>query len=389
LQNITLRLDSTVGRVLLVSPWYKESLGGVATVADRLLRLLPTVGVDSSLLVIDGTPESDDEQDDRVWYRYIPPAAFHCLRGRSIASILVRGSLVFWQLARYIKAEQVQTILIIFPTDASWMFRLLRLLPGTRLIVSCHGNDVTKYHELSAHERKVLRGVLLAADAIVVCADHLAEKVKSILPSRRPPITIIPNCVDVDYFTLPPAGFKRNERPRTVIHVSNFATKKRTPDIIEAFARADLPSDSRLVMVGAGPDLNRAMDRAQSLCLARRVEFVGRQKDVRPFLWSADLFVLASDDEGAPLVLLEAMACGLPWVSTPWGVAATVPNGECGLVVPPASPHQLAAAMTELMNDPQRCSEMGLRGRRRVEADFTLDKYLNQHLKVLREARMV
>ena len=387
MQDITSRFDSTVGSVLLVSPWYKESLGGVAAVADRLLRLLTAAGVDSSLLVIDGTPDSDDERDPRVWYRHIPPSAFHCLRCRTIASTLVRGSLVFWQLARYITAKQVQTILVIFPTDASWLFRLLRLLPGTRLIVSCHGNDITKYHERSALERRGIRGIFTAADAIVVCADHLAEKVKSILPSRRPPITIIPNCVDVNYFTLPPPSAPPKNH-RTLVHVSNFAPKKRTPDIIEAFAKAELPKEGTLVMVGDGQDLKAAMDRARSLGLAHRVEFVGRQKDVRPFLWRADLFVLASDDEGAPLVLLEAMACGLPWVSTPWGVAAALAPGECGLVVPPALPERLASAITELMSDPQRCSEMGLRGRKRVESDYTLDKYLQQHLKVIRKTRM-
>jgi glycosyltransferase involved in cell wall biosynthesis len=81
------------------------------------------------------------------------------------------------------------------------------------------------------------------------------------------------------------------------------------------------------------------------------------------------------------------MACGLPWVSTPWGVAAALAPGECGLVVPPALPERLASAITELMSDPQRCSEMGLRGRKRVESDYTLDKYLQQHLKVIRETR--
>jgi len=373
-----------------VSPWYKESLGGVAAVADRLLRLLTAVGVDSSLLVTHGVPESNElEYDANVWYRPIPSSAFHCIRFRSVASTLIRGSVIFWKIARFVKTRQVQTIVLIFPTVTSWLFRLLRLMPGTRLIVSCHGNDITKYHELSVLERRTVRGVLMAADAIVVCADHLAEKVKSLLPLQTAPITIISNCVDVNYFTLPPPVFERLKNQRTLIHVSNFAPKKRTADIIEAFARADLPKDTRLVMVGAGHELKVAMDRAQSLGLAHRVEFVGKQKDVRPFLWRANLFVLASDDEGAPLVLLEAMACGLPWVSTPWGVAATLPSGECGLVVPPASPPQLAAAMAELMNDPQRCNEMGLRGRKRVEADFTLDKYLHQHLKVIRETRMI
>ena len=133
------------------------------------------------------------------------------------------------------------------------------------------------------------------------------------------------------------------------------------------------------------PDACLPSPRAIELGLGQRVEFVGKQADVRPFLWQADLFILASEDEGAPLVLLEAMACGLPWVSTPWGVAATLPPGECGLVVPPRSPSVLAEAMAELVNDPKRCSEMGLRGRRRAETDFTVQRYLDAHLKLINQ----
>jgi glycosyltransferase involved in cell wall biosynthesis len=379
--------DRSAGAVLLVSPWFRESVGGVAVVAERLLRLLTEAGIDTVIMVTDGTAASDHLERDpilpKIWYQEIPPFPFHSLR--SIASALIRGSVVFWKIARTIKARQVQTILVLFPTECSWLFRILRFLKGTRLIVSCQGNDITKFHALPLHGRWAVRGVLKSADAIIVCADHLKEKVQKLVPAQRRPIVLIPNCIDVNYFTMPPLGFERLKSEQTIVHVSNFAPKKRTPDIIEAFAMADVPKNTRLVMVGAGHDLEVAMERAQSLRLGRRVEFVGTQRDVRPFLWQANLFVLASDDEGAPLVLLEAMACGLPWVSTAWGVAATLPNGECGLVVPPRSPGKLATAMAELINDPQRCKKMGLQARRRAETDFTVPIYLNAHLDLIQQ----
>jgi len=379
--------DRSIGAVLLVSPWFRESVGGVAVIAERLLGLLTEAGVDTTIMVTDGTAASDDLECDsmfsNVWYQSIPPFSLHSLR--SVASALIRGSMVFWKIARTIKARQVQTILLLFPTECSWLFRVLRFLRGTRLIVSCQGNDITKFNALPPNGRWAVRGVLKSADAIIVCADHLNEKVQKLVPAQRRPIVLIPNCVDVNYFTMPPPVFETLKSERTIVHVSNFAPKKRTPDIIEAFAIADVPEDTRLVMVGAGHDLEVARERARSLRLGRRVEFVGTQRDVRPFLWRADLFVLASDDEGAPLVLLEAMACGLPWVSTAWGVAATIPDGECGLVVPPRSPGKLATAMAELINDPQRCKKMGLQGRRRAETDFTARIYLNAHLDLIRQ----
>jgi len=252
-------------------------------------------------------------------------------------------------------------------------------------MVSLHGNDVIKYGDYPRLLRWYLRHVLRGAEHIVVCADHLAQEVNKILPGEQLPIGLIPNCVNVDYFVMPPPGFRKAGSPRTLVHVSNFAPKKRTLDIIEAFANAAIPPDTRLIMVGDGPDLKATIEHARNLRVDDRVEFVGAQKDVRPYLWQADLFVLASDSEGDPLVLLEAMASGLPWVSTGWGAAASLPPGECGLVVPCRSPHELAAAIAKLIRDPERLRAMGQRGRYRAEVDFGEDKYLEKHLQLIRK----
>jgi hypothetical protein len=115
----------------------QKSLGGVAEVADRLLRLLTEVGVDSSLLVTHEVIVSDNIERDptlpNVWYQQIPSYAFHSLRCKAIVSTLIRGSVAFWKIARFVKARQIQTIVLIFPTDSSWLFRLLRFMLGTRL----------------------------------------------------------------------------------------------------------------------------------------------------------------------------------------------------------------------------------------------------------------
>jgi len=154
-------------------------------------------------------------------------------------------------------------------------------------------------------------------------------------------------------------------------------------DIVKAFAQPVIPRNSRLLMVGDGPDFEETKRCARELAVANRVEFVGSQTDVRPYLWQADVFVLASDDEGAPLALLEAMACGLPYVSTAWGAAAMLPPGECGLVVPPRAPEVLAAAMADMINDPERRHAMGARAQQRAEKDFGEESYLEAHLQLI------
>jgi glycosyltransferase involved in cell wall biosynthesis len=232
--------------------------------------------------------------------------------------------------------------------------------------------------------RWLIRHVLQSSDAIIVCADHLGTKAREISTNRTLNIHLIPNCVDSTHFVPPPPNYIRSDYRPTFVHVSNFATKKRTVDIIEAFGKQCIPSTARLIMVGDGPDRAAATDRARSLGISNRVEFIGAQSDIRPFLWEADAFVLASDDEGAPLALLEAMACGLPYVSTAWGPAATLPTGECGFVVPQRSPDALAAAITKLIKDPECRLAMGRRARYRAETDFREETYVERHLQLIR-----
>lgn len=378
----------TVGPVLLVTPWYRPDVGGVAEVAERLHRTLTKAGVVTHTLVCEAENWHHIEAHPtvaNVWRFRVPSYAFYRLGVRNIAATLIRGPLAFWQILRFVRSHQIRTLILLFPIEYTWPFLLLRYTRDIRLITSCHGSDITKYDIQPSLLRWLFRRVLRGSDAITVVADHLAEQAQKLFPDNLLPIRLIPNCVDINHFAPPPTSFSRlNTRP-TLVHVSNFAPTKRTLDIIKAFAIARIPPESRLIMVGAGHDLEAAIERARSLGVDHCVEFVGSQKDVRPYLWQADLFVLASDDEGAPLVLLEAMACGLPWISTPWGAAAVLPPGECGVVVPSRSPDRLAIAMAELINDPQHRRAMGLQGRQRAEIDFGEDKYVDSHLQLIQE----
>ena len=379
--------EVSVGPVLLVSPWYRPAVGGVVEVAERLHRTLTASGVETHLLIAHnghGGIEASDSTP-KLWRMASASAAFHKFSFKNVLATLGRGTLAYWRLSRFVRCHDIRTVVILYPIGYAWLFLLLRHLTRVRLITSLHGNDVTKSDTYEAPARWLLCQILRASDAVTTCAEHLSRKARELCAGRTLRIELIPNCVDTSLFAPPsPTYIRSNTRP-TFVHVSNFASKKRTIDIIDAFADTKIPATARLVMVGDGPDRPRASHRAHELGVADRVEFVGPSKDVRPFLWEADVFVLASDDEGAPLALLEAMACGLPYVSTPWGPAAMLPPGECGLVVPPQSPALLAASMADLIENPIASRKMGLQARRRAESDFREDKYVERHLDLIRE----
>jgi glycosyltransferase involved in cell wall biosynthesis len=375
-----------VGPVLLVSPWYRPAVGGVVEVAERLHRTLREAGVETHLLISHGGNGGliADPELPNLWRLASASAAFDQLTFKSLIATFLKGTLAFWRLMRFVRKYKFRTVILLYPISYSWLFLLLRRTTDICLIASLHGNDVTRFETYKASSQWLIRQVLYTSDAITGCAEHIVRKAQEIAGERPLHLTLIPNCVDGDYFCTLPSDFIRSDGRPTFVHVSNFASKKRTMDIVEAFADPRIPPNARLIMVGDGPERLAACEKARALGVFDRTEFVGMQSDVRPLLWESDVFILASDDEGAPLALLEAMACGLPWVSTPWGAAAMLPPGECGLVVPAHAPSQLAAAMAEIIQDPDRYRAMGRRARHRAETDFREDTYVRRHLDLIR-----
>ena len=138
-----------------------------------------------------------------------------------------------------------------------------------------------------------------------------------------------------------------------ILTVGSLKDQKNQPLLLYAFAKIQ-PSEARLMLLGQGA--NEAMLRAMAseLGIADRVVFAGFHPDPTPFYQSADLFVLSSDYEGLPTVLIEALACGTPVVSTdcPSGPAEILENGKFGRLVPVRDPQALADAMQEALASP-------------------------------------
>ncbi|TVP48880.1 MAG: glycosyltransferase family 1 protein [Gemmatimonadales bacterium] len=371
-------------RPLLFTPWYRPDTGGVASVAERLHEGLRRSGVDSRLVVFRGGRDLEPHAElPGVWSLEIPTAFVSSRRPRAWLGALLRGPGTIRRLVRFIREREVNCLVVVYPIDHAWIFPLLRRFSGARLFPSFHGGDAKRIPDLSARRRWIFRRLVAASDGIIVCAEHLEEKTRERCPEAEAPIRVIANAVDVDHFVPPPADPSRSDGPRTLVHVSNFFRMKRTLDIVEGFALADLPPGTRLVMVGDGDDRLATQARAEELGVADRVEFPGFREDIRPYLQQADVFVLASDSEGAPLVLLEAMACGTPWVSTPWGAAAEIPSGECGLVVPARDPARLAAALSEIMADDARRLQMGARARELAVANYGSRAWIRRHVEFM------
>lgn len=177
----------------------------------------------------------------------------------------------------------------------------------------------------------------------------------SLPPSIAARTRVIPHGVDPEAIQAArDAAGDRPERPEvvTVVAVASHRDVKNYPNLLRAVRVArDAGVAVRLVAVGEGPDLERHRALAAALGLADVVTFEAPTPDALGVIAAADLLVVASDFEGQPLVVSEALALGRPVVATAVGRVPELVNPKVGRVVPPGDAGALGAALAELASD--------------------------------------
>jgi len=157
-----------------------------------------------------------------------------------------------------------------------------------------------------------------------------------------------------------------------LVSVGRLQARKRHDLVLRALARVP---EVRLVLVGEGEERTRLERLAERLGIRGRVAFAGWVGDARTELRGADVFVLASDLEGLPLSVLEAMLARLPVVATDVGsVREAVVDGETGIVVPAGDLDAVIAAIGRLAADRALRERLGAAGRVRVRERFVAEK---------------
>lgn len=181
------------------------------------------------------------------------------------------------------------------------------------------------------------------------------------------------------------AEWGAGERAVVVVSIGRLIRDKGVEELLEAWRRVhDRPGalDARLVLVGdAEPGDGRAVSdlAARAGRSARTIRLLGRRRDVREILASADLFLNASHREGLPRTNLEALAMGVPVLTTTAiGCRNTVEHGASGWAVPPRDGEKLAGALEMLIRDAGLRERLGAAGRRRATEMYSVETIVDQ-----------
>jgi len=171
-----------------------------------------------------------------------------------------------------------------------------------------------------------------------------------------------------------------NRRDPIIISVGQLITVKGYPYLLKAFAQVSATIPSYLAILGEGSERRTLVAMARELGIENRVAFLGFQKNPFKYMVRSDCFVLASLMEGSPMVITEALACGIPVVSTRChsGFDEIIADGKEGLLVPPASEEALAQAMLRVLSDRNLAASLARAGKKRAR-DFSIGKVVKKY----------
>ena len=261
-----------------------------------------------------------------------------------------------------------------FATSAADLVSLCRRMGGPTYSVTAHAKDI--YHEQVRHDdlRRKLRGALFVATV----SEGNRVYLNGVLNGYER-VQVVPNSVDVRRLKRSP---ERTPEPDLVVSVARLIEKKGLPDLVEAcgilHARG-IPV--RLEIAGDGPLLGELESMAAAAGLSATLRGALPHEEVRRLFDRASVFCLpcvvasTGDRDGLPTSVLEAMALGVPVVTTDVnGLNETVLDGRTGLTVPEHDPAALAAALERLLSDPELAARLAEQGRRHVEHGFTLER---------------
>jgi len=198
---------------------------------------------------------------------------------------------------------------------------------------------------------------------------------------------LAPGSIATLYHGVGPVGQEPVTRPdaTTLLCVARLDPVKGVDVLLEAAAQVSPPTT--FVVAGEGDERTALLELRKRLGLDERVEFRSIPWDVRvaDLMWAFDGFVLPSRIEGFPVTIVEAMLAGLPVVATRVGsVDEAVVDGVTGWIVPPEDPAAFATAVEELVADPDRARRRGVAGRERAEERFTMDRTVEEYLRLYR-----
>lgn len=251
------------------------------------------------------------------------------------------------------------------------------------IVTTLHGTDITVLGSDSSLKGAIRYGIE-KSDIVTAVSDSLREQTYDLITPNQQ-IQTVYNFVDErEYFVKDVSNLKKefgiNGEEKVLIHVSNFRKVKRVEDVVETFSLIRKKVESKLLLVGDGPEMSHVLQLVDELGLNDQVLFLGKRDNLADLYNMSDLKLLMSEKEAFGLVLLEAMACGVPGIGSKiGGIPEIIDSGKNGYLVELGDTVQAADFAIEFLTNPEKSApiiENALETvKKRFQSQQTLHKY--------------
>jgi len=358
-------------RVALVNGnWYPQSGGGIVHVDELASRLASEYGCEVDIVTKWTLPEHETRVPEGTNLIQIP--------GTDTSYRLLNEIRYTRGVIKHVRKNDFD-IVHAHTNTATFPLQILRILDDTRTVVTVHGADldlsVTFTGSKLDYVYTAVRQAILQwfrYDAVISVSSELAD----VLAPHHDMVWFIANGVDVDAFP-EPNGYGEKE----VLFVGRLRPKKNPTDIVRAMRYVtDTHPKATLHIVGEGPLYDETTQVVEQLGLEDNVTVHGfvDEMTLEQLYTRCSLFVLPSDWEGHPLVLMEAWASGQPVIGTDVeGIREFVTEGY-GKLVPLGDPEALGETLSELISNPDVVEKWGKEAREFVDAEYSWDATAKQ-----------
>lgn len=284
------------------------------------------------------------------------------------------------KLTRLLKQRKIDAVVTVGAGDRMFWGRLAAKAAGVPVILTALHS--TGWPDVVNRLNRMLTPI---TDGFIGVAQEHGRYLREVERFPAHKVFVIPNGVDVQRFQPGPADPKL--RAEFGLDASNpvagivaaLRPEKNHEQFLRAAAkvRAELPA-ARFLIVGDGETRPALEQLCQELGLTEAVIFAGTRSDVPELLSLMDVVVLTSHMEANPVTILEAMACGKPFVAPRVGsIPETIVEGETGYLTTPGSDEETAARLLDILRSPERAAAMGQAARRRVVDHYSLECMVN------------
>ena len=356
----------------VVSDLYPAVVGGIGIHAHQMSTSQARRGHEITVLTLNQKKLTDYELING--YRVVRFPSYFTICGNSFAPGLILEILKKRRAVEIIHAHSH----LFFSTNICALARLFHSAP---LIITNHGliSASAPMWLNTVYKHTFSKATFHIADHIICYTAIEKENIEKLGIDPKK-ISIIHNGVDTTLFT--PSTSEKISDKKQILWVGRFVTGKGVEYLIEAFLKVlkKIPG-THLVLVGVGPEKPAIEERIRKLHLQSSVTLIDYldNEELPGVYKNSDVFVLPSLMEGVPRTILEAMACGVPVVTTNLPHLMDIIDGA-GLVVPPKDLALLSNAILTILEDASLAEKMGQRGRKRIVQEYSWEDTVKKTL---------